>query len=177
MISEGQPKGLYNLSEKALKGASPLEARVMNNFYLTFMFSQANPGQQRRLMYVLTKYYDPEEFQKEFASTTQLNERLEPRVRQLHLPFLHSSTDEKGDKITKNEIGKEFQKQWEIQRYLLSSVVGDSRLQPERIDESLFVSLQYTPHNDLLVRIANTMAIRDMDFIKKGRPNRDGSLR
>lgn len=156
-----------------LNGLTPLEGRILQNYYLTFLFSQKGSHLQRLLLYGLNPYYDRNDLREAFSSAEILYKQLLPTVESLPLPSFHNTENAiRGNVVTKSQVSLEFKRVWREQAHVLGDVFDMTPFSPREAKETHQV-LKKMAHEDLLIAIVEQMAERDRYYMQKGRPNRE----
>lgn len=145
------------------KEKSPLEAKILNNFFLSFQFSQGSEDLQKILLAAISASYDPAELKSEFGSTEELNQKIGSEVTKFRLPLSHAQLPEDVN------IQAEFINRWEDQLEALKPLFDDSHhIDPNDIMGKF---LAKSPQAQA-VEIATRMADCDMFFYERdGRDN------
>lgn len=149
------------ITHEAVPSPTPLEERILNNLYLSFMFSQTSHTLQHNLLSAVNEYYNPSEVKQEFPTVKRLKQRIDPQVLHLKLPSFHVS-EFGGAPLRKRYVQSLFKSFSGKQTELLSSFIEDNPLYPEEKSEK----------KERLSSLASMIAEQDEIFIVKGRPNR-----
>lgn len=156
------------MSEVGLKErqrSTPLENKLIHNFYLSYKFSQGRPDTQRGLMVAVSRMYPQEEVRREFLSTQSVNDRLRTRINNLRLPRDHTD-------IASSGVSEEFSETWKKQLRILAAVqIGDFQDGSNYSDPEILKTLQLTSGH-LLADVVKRMAESDGRYFRKGRPGR-----
>ncbi len=145
---------------------TPLENRILENFKLSFRFSQGNPQLQSKLMFAIANMYPHDEFIEQFPTPQVLDYHLKARALRLHLPVPHTDTDAGGNPITEVTMRGILTTEWWNQCNILTSV---QRLDAE---EGLDLSEDYASHEDLILSILKGITERDQNYMDTARPGR-----
>lgn len=152
---------------------TPLEARILKNFYLSFKFSQGRVPIQINLMSAILHQYQKSEILDEFGSVSGLNKRLGSRVEKLSPPRSHTKVTEAGEKLTTTAKKNEIKKQWARHLFLLSLVTDDFDSYFHKLDDQdNLVTTYVAPDEERVLAITKEMLKRDIELIRGGRPER-----
>lgn len=170
-----QQEALKTGLAEALKGATPLEARIVCTDYLSFQFSMGDPYVQKLLLYTTRMHYDANEFTREFPTTSALDAAIRPRIEKLYLPGYHAIPNKDPERTTKEfnreNVVKTFMDNWDYHRKVLSGIEGveDDCPSMSHFDVKMNV-LDSKPREDILLEAARDMALRDSHYVIVGRP-------
>src|SRR6185369_14158075 len=155
---------------EALRGATPLETKIVSTHYLSYLFSMGNPPLQNGLLYQTRGTYDVLEFSREFPTANALDRAIRPRLSAYYLPGFHRAQTLNGKRFTKEKVVNQFENDWDFHRHVLNQNYG--------VDNHFF-NIDYEMHDrrsekDNLLMLTRDFIKTDIRFVEIGRSSLEG---
>lgn len=157
------------------ESATPIDKKILKNFYLSFKFSQGSPDLQCRMLTAIARLYTQSELFNQFSSAQAINQELLPKVQNIQTPNWHTKKYPGGEDITSKEKKEEMLDEWFRQIDIFKLLYAQSqhsnkyRRKSDVLDGKAQSTFKETPE-ELILYIVNEMAGRDLRYLKIGRP-------